>query len=644
MTDARRGEPATQRVLRSLTGPGRPAPKVRLVLGAILLLAINIGVGAYAYDQQRQLGRYAIGIHDRSFIAMTYVDDARMAFARALAAEAAPTAGATSPHGLTEVVDYLDVVIDRAGSDDARARAADLRAELERLRRLPETPGRQGLISQIHADFAALVRRTARDGLDARDQVEAFARQGGQFLLLSSAVGAGLVVLLSILLGRGSLAQPHSAGRTPQAARFDDLTELLTRSAFRESLQMAVARAERGEEFAILCMDLDRFKQVNETFGRAVGDALLCAVAGRLRGLVREIDSVARLGGNQFAILQIPLGSPDNAALLAERVVQTLRDPFGVHGHRLVIGATVGVALGHAATHDADVLLRHAEMALHRAKQEDRGGFRFFEPEMDARAQQRRVLETELREAIDRDAFELHFMPSISVQRREITSFEALIRWRHPTRGLLGPSDFLALAEETGLMVPIGAWVLRTACREAAGWPDSVRVAVNLSATQFVLANAVEQVMTALRESRLPPERLEVEITEEVLLNDGRRTFEALQALRKIGVAIALDDFGTGTSSLSLLRSFSFDRLKVDNSLVRDLGTADDSAAFVRSIAAIGSALGVKTTAEGVESEQQMRELVADGFDELQGHFFSKPSPAGEVAELLRSGTARQVA
>jgi diguanylate cyclase (GGDEF)-like protein len=407
---------------------------------------------------------------------------------------------------------------------------------------------------------------------------------------------------------------------------------------------MASARASRGEEFAVLCLDLSRFKQVCDTLGHQVGDALLCAVAGRLRGLVRETDSVARLGGDEFAVLQMPVAGPDNAALLAQRIIATLQEPYGVLGHRVVIGATVGIALGNAGSRDVDTIMRNADLALYRAKQEGRGIYRFFEAEMDARAQARRQLELDLRGAIEREEFELYYQPLVSVEQREITQFEALIRWRHPQRGLVPPNDFIPLAEEIGLIVPIGAWALRTACREAAGWPERVSVAVNLSATQFVRANVVEQVTQALDESGLAAHRLEVEITEATLLTDSQRTLETLHALRKLGVRIAMDDFGTGYSSLSYLRSFPFDKLKIDQSFIRDLGEAGDSAAIVRAIAGMGQSLGIRTTAEGVETEEQMRQLVSDGCDELQGYFFSRPCPASEVGRLLTNGIAHQVA
>jgi len=284
--------------------------------------------------------------------------------------------------------------------------------------------------------------------------------------------------------------------------------------------------------------------------------------------------------------------------------------------------------------------MRNADLALYRAKQEGRGIFRFFEPEMDARAQARRQLEMDLRGAIEREEFELHYQPLISVADRRVAGFEALIRWRHPQRGLVAPDAFVPLAEEIGLIVPIGAWVLRAACAEAATWPASVGVAVNLSAVQFARGDVLAQVGAALRESGLAPARLELEITETALLTDSAATLKTLHALRALGVRIAMDDFGTGYSSLSYLRSFPFDRLKIDRSFVRDLGEGSESNAIVRAIAGMGRSLGIATTAEGVENAEQMTELIRDGCTELQGYFFSKPCPASEVARLLAGAAA----
>jgi diguanylate cyclase (GGDEF)-like protein len=423
--------------------------------------------------------------------------------------------------------------------------------------------------------------------------------------------------------------------RIARLARQDSLTGLVNRASFHEALSKASARAARGEAFALLCLDLDRFKQVNDTLGHPIGDALLRAVADRLRTIVRGVDTVARLGGDEFSVVQAGIAGPESAAILSKRIIEELRAPYDLEGHRVVVGVTVGIALGGIDDRDPDTLMRNADLALYRAKQEGRGVYRFFEPDMDERAQARRQLEMDLRGAVERDEFELHYQPLVSVVGRRVIGFEALIRWRHPTRGLVSPGDFIPLAEEIGLIVPIGAWVLRTACAEAANWPPRVSVAVNVSAVQFARLDVVRHVGDALRESGIAPERLELEITETALRGDSDTTLRTLRDLRSLGVRIAMDDFGTGYSALSYLRSFMFDKLKIDRTFINELAQHGESAAIARAIAGLGQSLGIATTAEGVETEEQMAQLVRDGFTELQGYLFARPCPASEVANLL---------
>jgi predicted signal transduction protein with EAL and GGDEF domain len=324
--------------------------------------------------------------------------------------------------------------------------------------------------------------------------------------------------------------------------------------------------------------------------------------------------------------------------------MEALWVPYQIAGHRVVVGATVGIALGNAASRDVDTLMRNADLALCRGKQEGGGVFRFFEPEMDTRAQQRRALELDLRAALDHCEFELFYQPLISVRERRVVAFEALIRWRHPARGLVPPDAFIPLAEELGLILPIGAWALRTACHQAVQWPDPVSVAVNLSAPQVGSGDLVAQVVAVLRDSGLAPSRLELEITESALLKDSGATLAALRALRARGVRISMDDFGTGYSSFSNLRSFPFDKLKIDRSFVGDMGRTGESAAIVQAIAGMGRSLGIAVTAEGVETEQQMAQVIGDGCTEIQGYFFSPPRPASELAALLRDIPARRAA
>ncbi len=435
-----------------------------------------------------------------------------------------------------------------------------------------------------------------------------------------------------------------SEHRIAHMARHDALTDLPNRVAFQDALLGALARARDGARLSVLCLDLDRFKQVNDTLGHGVGDEVLREVARRLRAAVREDDVLARLGSDEFAIIQSDSVQPDAAATLARRLIEVLGHPHLVGGHSLVVSATVGIAPVDAQETDADALLRRADLALYRAKQDGRANWRLFDAAMDAAAQSRRALEMDLREALHRDEFELYYQPLISVRDRRVAALEALIRWRHPTRGLIPPDRFIPLAEELGLIVPIGEWVLRTACATAVLWPASVLVAVNLSSVQFVRPGLLETVQAALTDTGLPAERLELEITESVLLADNAATLAVLHALRAMGVRISMDDFGTGYSSLSYLRSFPFDKLKIDKSFIQGLDESEESAVIVRAIAALGASLGIATTAEGVETLGQLERLIADGCTEVQGYFFSPPCPASDIPRLLADVAARQPA
>ena len=390
-----------------------------------------------------------------------------------------------------------------------------------------------------------------------------------------------------------------------------------------------------GTMLAVLCLDLDRFKQVNDTLGHPAGDALLRAVAGRLAGCLRDCDTVARLGGDEFAVIQAPLGRAEDAATLAQRIVKTLSEPYDLSGHNVMIGASVGIALAPADTADGDLILNMADMALYRAKADGRGVFRMFEPGMDTRMQARRVLESDLRRAVQAQEFEVHYQPLVDLPSGRVSALEALVRWRHPGRGLVRPDDFIPFAEETGLIGPIGAWVLHQACADAAGWPAEVRIAVNVSAAQFKGPGLIETVLDALAASGLPPERLELEITETALLADADATLAALRKLRAKGVRIAMDDFATGYSSLGYLRSFPFDKIKIDRCFIRDIETSADCKAIVRAVAGLGSNLGITTTAEGVETAAQLDQLRAEGCDQVQGFLFSRPVPARDVEALL---------
>jgi len=423
--------------------------------------------------------------------------------------------------------------------------------------------------------------------------------------------------------------------RIEHLAHYDALTDLPNRGLFREDVDRALSSVERGAALAVLCLDLDHFKQVNDTLGHPIGDALLQAVAERIRSCVRPTDRIARLGGDEFAIVQIPVDQPVDCISLASRLIARIAEPYDLNGHQIVIGASVGIALAPGDGRDFDRLLKGADMALYRAKQDARGTYRFFESEMDARMQARRGLELDLRKALALGEFELFYQPLIHLGTNRVTCFEALLRWRHPERGFVMPDDFIPLAEEIGLIGSIGAWVLKKACNEALNWPGDIAVAVNLSALQFKNGRVVLDVISALGESGLPARRLELEITETVLLRDTEATMVTLTQLKDLGTRIAMDDFGTGYSSLGYLQKFPFDKIKIDRTFVKDLLDKPESIAIVRAVSGLGNALGITTTAEGVETVGQLQKLRLEGCTEVQGYLFSKPRPAHELGSLL---------
>jgi diguanylate cyclase (GGDEF)-like protein len=427
-------------------------------------------------------------------------------------------------------------------------------------------------------------------------------------------------------------------------ARHDALTNLPNRTLFREQLEQALRRAKRNDHIAVLCLDLDHFKGINDSLGHPIGDDLLKDVAVRLTDCVREEDTVCRLGGDEFAIVQVgsdPQSSPTN---LASRLIEVVSAPYEIQGHQITIGVSIGIAVTPDDGGDPDQLLKNADLALYRAKEDGRGIFHFFEIGMDARAQARRLLEVDLRGALLRSEFLVYYQPIHDLKADRVTGFEALVRWNHPLRGMIAPLNFIPLAEETGLIVPLGDWVLRTACNDAAGWSQDVCVAVNLSPAQFKSRNLVPTIVSALAASGLAASRLELEITESVLLQDSDVTLATLHKLRGLGVRISMDDFGTGYSSLSYLRSFPFDKIKIDRSFVSELANRDDSMAIVRAVTGLGKSLGISTTAEGVETNEQLALLRLEGCTEVQGYLFSPPRPAEDVESMLSTGGRRIVA
>jgi diguanylate cyclase (GGDEF)-like protein len=392
-----------------------------------------------------------------------------------------------------------------------------------------------------------------------------------------------------------------------------------------------------SEKLAVLVLGLDNFKAVNDTLGHGVGDMLLRAVAKRLRSTLREEDAIARLNSDEFAILQGGIVRPEDATLLARRLLEAIADPFLLDEQSVVIGASIGIALSPGDGDESEKLLKNADLALSRAKNDFRGTFSFFEAEMDARAQGRRKIETDLRDAIHKGVLQPHYQPLVDLSTGRITGFEALVRWPDPERGMISPAEFIPVAEETGLINPLGSLMLRRACMDAAQWPDDVRVAVNLSPLQFRTGNLLALVMDALKQSGLAARRLELEITETLLLEKSSQVLASLHALRALGVRISMDDFGTGYSSLSYLRSFPFDKIKVDQSFVRGLDSNRDAQAIIRSIASLGKGLGVTITAEGVETEAELSCLRAEGCHEGQGFLFSRARPNVEIVELLKA-------
>jgi diguanylate cyclase (GGDEF)-like protein/PAS domain S-box-containing protein len=416
-------------------------------------------------------------------------------------------------------------------------------------------------------------------------------------------------------------------------ARHDALTDLPNRVLFREKMEQAL---NRGENLAVLFVDLDRFKAVNDTLGHPVGDALLCAVTQRLQMAVRGADTVARLGGDEFAIVQVGT-KPADASELAGRIIAELSEPFDILGHQVVIGASIGIAIAPTDGKEPDQLLRNADMALYRAKSSGRGSYHFFQPEMDAQMQARHALETDLRKAVTAGEFEMYYQPIVELAGGVITGFEALVRWNHPQRGVVTPGSFIPVAEEIGLIGALGDWVLKQACRDAATWPEGLTVAVNLSAVQFRNPSLALSIVSALSASGLDASRLVLEITETVLLQDDRAILDTLHQIRALGARISMDDFGTGYSSLSYLRSFPFDKIKIDRSFIQELGRKDDCIAIIRAVTRLGENLGMVTIAEGVETNEQLEILRAEGCTQVQGYLFSPPRPASEVPKLLKT-------
>jgi diguanylate cyclase (GGDEF)-like protein len=482
--------------------------------------------------------------------------------------------------------------------------------------------------------FADLAHGLAQDRFD---QVQT-SPDGDRTIAVSRRMmsGGGSVVILEDVT-----ESKRAQERITHLAKYDDLTGLANRNQFRERINgMLAAMHKRKNHVAIHLIDLDRFKTINDTLGHPIGDKLLKEVASRLKTVIRPGDMITRFGGDEFVVLQIGTERYQDAKWLAERLARTLKDPFDIDGHRIDIGVSIGIAMAPMDGIDADQLLKKADMALYAAKNGGGGDHRFFALEMEEAAQERRALELDLREALTSDQFDLHFQPLVDLRNGRVTTCEALLRWRHPRRGMVPPSIFIPIAEETGLIIPLGEWALQRACNEAAKWPKSVKVAVNLSPVQFRDRGLALQFVSALAKSGLPAQRLELEVTERLLLEDSDGTLTVMEQLKNLGVSISLDDFGTGYSSLNYLRKFPFQKIKIDQSFIAGLGEERDAQAIIGAVAGLGASLDKTVVAEGIETEEQLKQVKMHGCHEGQGHLFGEPMPADIIQARLEASTS----
>ena len=534
------------------------------------------------------------------------------------------------PQGLSMFDDKLSLIACNAKYSAMYGLGSELTRPGTSLRNILEHRVRNGTFAGNAEDFVE--EKLARASQPVASTMEQQLQDGRIIALLEAplSTGGGVTIHMDVTEKRNSEKQ------IAFLAHHDALTGLANRVQLREHIAKALEGVRRGATASVLCVDLDRFKVVNDTLGHSVGDALLCAVSERLRDLVREGDLVSRTGGDEFSIVLSDPELPMQAsAALAARIVEALSAPFQLGDHSVVIGASVGIAIAPDDGNDAEQLLKNADLALYQAKEDRRSGFHFFKAEMDLKVQARRILELDLRRAVTAGEFEVFYQPVVNLAEDKINGFEALLRWNHPTRGRVAPDEFIPLAEDTALIVEIGKWVIRQACAEARTWPPGLRVAVNVSPVQFRDKTLVSTVVSALAASGLRPDQLELEITETVLMHDNDATMETLHQLQGLGVRIAMDDFGTGYSSLSYLRSFPFDKIKIDQTFVRDLTERPDSIAIIRAVVALGNSFGMTTTAEGVETQEQLDQMRAEGCTDVQGYFYSRPVPAGAIAQLL---------
>jgi len=528
---------------------------------------------------------------------------------------------------------------------DRHHRLVHCNAEFLRLYHLPKRLGRKG------TTFEEILRGRVAGGSHIGEDTDSYVRERLEFvarrltqtdvLTLNSGT---LISLTHVPLADGGWMSMHKDitqfTRMQEELAHRAYTDALTDLPNRHMLQLRLSECEREANglgsFALLLVDLDGFKLVNDTLGHAAGDAVLREVARRLEDAAGDSGMVARMGGDEFAIVMNVGALARDAHMLAIAVSEAGRRTFLVDNQPVHMAFSVGVAVAPGDGTDPDELLRNADLALYAAKNERRGGYRFFEPEMDKALRDRRKLENDLTVALERGEFELVYQPILNLKTQTLSGFETLLRWNHPTDGRISPARFIPVAEETGLIVPIGEWVLREAIAEAASWPKKLRIAINVSSVQFQRGNVVSVVMNALARSNLAPDRVEIEITESVFFEKSKTNLDALHQLHALGVKIALDDFGTGFSALSYLLSYPFDKIKADGSFVRAIDNASGAQTIVRAIADIGHGLGIVTTAEGIETPAQLRKVHAAGYTEAQGFLISRPIPAHMVHEMLQ--------
>lgn len=554
---------------------------------------------------------------------------------------------------LKTVNDWLDIALNNMARGlsmyDAEQRLVVCNANYARLYELPNELIRPGTpFEHVIEHRKSLVSHVGADPLDptllnAAERVKAIASINQDTRSSLTLKNGTVIEVITRPLKRGGWVALHEdvterrrvADRVVYLARHDSMTGLANRHYFRDVLQALLSELGKGELLALHCIDLDKFKHVNDTLGHPVGDRLLQLVAKRLQETVRSGDFVARIGGDEFAVVQRVAGNNDDAAALARRLISVVSAPYQIQGHKISIGATIGIAFGSEEQCEPETLMKNADMALYRGKSEGRGQHMFFALEMEGQLRARIQLEADLQNALSNGELELFYQPIVSLAAGAVCGCEALIRWRHPRRGMVSPAEFIPAAEDIGLIVKFGEFAIRSACRAAASWPADISVAVNLSAAQFGACDLVAITSKALRDSGLAACRLVLEVTESVILDDNSETVEVLHDLRALGVRIALDDFGTGYSSLSYLKSFPFDKIKIDQSFVKDLSQRSECVAIVGAVAQLARSLSMTTVAEGVETEDHLARVRAAGCTEAQGYLFSRPVPVNEVPAAI---------